>query len=505
MFRLYYLIFFFILLFSNYSSALEESKINIYADKLILAENVSYFENNVVMIYEDFTVEADKIVFYKSNDYIYAQGNVRAIYNEIEILCDKLEVNIKLNSVLIKDSQVIINSLISFKSKEIFINNNFIDIKKLEFEDNDNKLLFFKYKIILENLKVLPIYRGRFVFLQIDNINFSAFNFDKLIPISIPQISTFVRNPNLPRNYINQRRIRGFFEIGSFFSRFGSDSYRGPWASITVPYFSNDYSNGFITTEYGLLSKFDIELYQDFTDDKGSLFQLNANYQQYNRLLKNSVLASSFNIIRDFDDLAINLRLDLNQNISDSIVSRLPEVSLNSVYRQEKFTKINYRYDIIMTYFLINNKESLSRIRTSLDLISPKINITNDKYFLLLSQIFLSNYILNSNQYGLNYQIQFTHELLKNFEYTLRYRQRLVNGKSSLKFENIVPNQLIGFIINWWLNDYIEIASLFEYSIYDNKPYMYLFTKYNTDFYSFSFIANVFELNFDANIRLLKF
>lgn len=504
MHKLFLLLFFFLLFISS-SNAIEVNKINIYSDKLNLEENISHFENNVVLIYEDFTLEADKIIFDKDNEYIYAQGNIRAIYNDIEILCDTIEVNIKSNSVIIKNSLVNINNIIKFKSNEIFINNNFVDIKKLEFSDNDDKLFFLKYKVILENLKVLPVYKGRFFFLQINDINFSAFDFDKILPISIPQISTFIRNPNLPRNYINQRRIRGFFEIGSFFSRVGSDALRGPWISTTIPYFSNDFSNGFITTEYGLLSQFDIELYQDFTDNKGSLIQFTGNYQQYNRLVKNSLLTSSFNIIRDFENSAVNLRFDLNQNISNNIVSRLPEVSINSIYKQEDFTKINYRYDILMTHFLVNNKDHFSRIRTSLDLLSPKINITDDKYFLLLSQVFFSNYVLNSNQYGLNYQVQFTHELFKNFDYTLRYRQRLVDGKSPLVFENTLPNQLIGFLINWWITDYIELASLFEYSVYDNKPYMYLFTKYNTDFYSFSLIASVFEPNINANVRLLKF
>lgn len=495
----------FFLLFLIQNSNAENNKLNIYSDKLNLEQNISYFENNVVLIYEDFTLEADKIIFDKNNDYIYAKGNIRGIYNDIEVLCNEIEIDLKSKSLLIKDNEVKINNIIEFKSKEIFVNNDFIDIKQIKFEDNDDKLFFLKYKIILENLRVLPIYKGKFFFLQINGINFGTFNFDKILPVSIPQISTFVRNPNLPRNYINQRRIRGFFEIGSFFSRIGSDSIKGPWASITVPYFSNDYSNGFITTEYSLLSQLDIDIYHDFTDNKGTLLQFSGNYQQNNRFIKSSLFTTALNIIRDFDDLAINFGFNINQNIGNNIISRLPDISINSIYRKEKITNISYRYDLAMSHFIVNNKEQFSRIRGSVDLLSPRINISNNKYFLLLSQLFASNYILNSIQYGLNYQIQFTHEIFKNFEYTLRYRQRLVNGKSPLSFENTLANQFLGLILNWWIIDNIELAILFEYSIYENKPYMYLFSKYNTDYYSFSIIASIFEPNINANVRLLKF
>ncbi len=495
------------------------NEIVFYSDKLESLDKDSFIlKGKVLFIYQNFTLEADYLFLDFKNGFGRAKGNIRAINGDSQIYAEELEFDTIFETIKIKKAQVNLNNIIGFKAKQINLIKNLFQVNGFEFRETDKKNLI-PFSILIEHINIFPFFNNKYFFLQLTDINGKILKSGEVLPTDIPAFSTFIRNPTLPKNYINQRRIRGFFEPGSFFARFGVDYYKGAWVSGTVAYFSSDYSNGFLTGEYGVFSGISLSAYQDLTDGKGNLVQFNGLFEQYNVFLKKTNLNASLNFIHDFKYDALNLRLGLNQpilsydanrKIKPLLVYRLPEISLSSIFRVEELTKIQYRYDFSATRFLVIESASIAqdigRVRVLADLNSPRFKLTDKINFQLLSETIFSNYLSKSYQLGVAGQIQMNHQLFKNFEYILRYRQRWITGTSPLAFETLTGNQFAGVQLNWWINDFIEVGGFGEFDIQSRRiPDVDLVVNYITDHYTITVLASFPDINFNGNVKFMDF
>ncbi len=245
--RIKFLLLFLLILMINSKIAYAE-KINILNSNLIIySENVvskesgvSVFENKVLLIFQDFTLECDYLFVDSKRGYIKAKGNIRAINNEIEILCSEIEIDTLLESVKIKKAEVSLSDNIKFTAKEIFALKKFINMDGFKFTNDDFKIPI-DYSILIDKIKVLPILNGQYFFTQVKDVNTGIFNFDNLSPIPVPFYSFYIKNPLIPKNYNYQRRIRGFYDIGAYFFRGGFDGYSGLWSNFTFSYKFHDH------------------------------------------------------------------------------------------------------------------------------------------------------------------------------------------------------------------------------------------------------------------------
>ena len=282
-----------------------------------------------------------------------------------------------------------------------------------------------------------------------------------------------------------------------------------------MAYFSNANSNGFLTAEYGLWSGLDTSIYQDLTDNNGNLIQFNGSYEQMNRNLKKPNLSSTLNFVHDWRYSSLNLRFGLNQTYGEMIYQRLPEVSINSIFRKVNLGELWYRYDIEATRFLLQekNKESqdISRLKTSLFMNSPIFNISKNMNFRLLGETNFLHYFGLRNHFATGVQGDFTHDIFTNLGYTLRYRQKFVWGNSPIAFENIAPYQSLGLQLNYTINNFIELASFNEFSLKDLKFSNFdILASYKTNYYTVTLLCNfniynIAGINFRTNFRINDF
>ncbi|MBC7473968.1 MAG: hypothetical protein H7263_06720 [Candidatus Sericytochromatia bacterium] len=484
-----------------------------YSDKMTtINKSTIILENKVLLIYKDFTLESDYLLFDMEKGQIKAKGNVRAINGDIQVLCDEIEVDTFLESVKIKSANVNLNKLYSFQAKDIFVIKGLFSINGFRFNDNDTKHPI-RYSVLVDQLNIFPFYNNKYFYLQINDVNGSVFNWEKLSPLSFPSYSLFVRNPTIPKNYLYQRRIRGYFQAGSFFVN-GSlfDSYRGPSASITTSYFNNDYSTGYFTAEYGLYSKLNLSLYHDLTDNNGNLAQLSASYEQYDRVLKKSNVSGDLTLLHDWKYDTLGLRVALNQTYGTELIQRLPEFYLSSIFRVEKYTGLSYRYNIDIARFLLtdnkNKTTNINRLKFNVDLNSPNFYLKENIYLQLLTNTLFYYSFDNNLQSSFAGQIELNHELTNFLNYSVSYRQRFTKGKNLVDFENLTNNRFAGLQINYRLNDAIEFAGFTEFDLNTLKlSNVDFITNYNTDYYQTSFLLNIdlyniFGVNLRANFKL---
>jgi hypothetical protein len=483
-----------------------------YSGKLSTLDNdVFELEDKVLFIYQDFTLESDYLLLDLKNGHLKAKGNIRAINGDNKILARELEFDFLLESVKIKEAQVNLNNLIKFEAKNIFLLKKYINIDGFKFRDEDKKLPF-NYTLLVDQLNIFPFPGNNYFFLQVKDINGGLFKWDKLSPLNVPGFEFYLRNPNLPRNYLYQKRLRGFADPGDFFTRFGADLYNGPWASATISYFGTDYSSGFFTAEYGLFSGATFSVYQDLTDKKGNLIQFSSTGKVYDKFLQRPNLDGNLFLIHDWEYDTLSMHLGINQVYGLLNIHRIPAVTWSSVFRKEPVTGLQYRYDIDTTRFITtevnnNNKaQDVGRLRLLGDVNSPKFFLTPKIYLQALSEGIYSNYVSKSVQAGLAGQLKFNHSLLDNLDYTLMYRQRFVWGTSPLTFENLTNYQMVGMQANWMVNNYIELAGYTEFSIPQRQfSSIDLLINYTTDYYSISFLVDLLYLNISTNFKFLDF
>jgi hypothetical protein len=481
-----------------------------YSGKLTtLANDVFELEDRVLFIYQDFTLESDYLFLDFQNGHIKAKGNVRAINGDNQVMANELEVDILLESVKISGALVNLNNLMNFEAKDIFLMKKYISINGFRFHDEDKKLPF-SYTVLLDKLNIFPFPGNNWFFLQVKDINGGLFSWDRLSPVDIPGWDFFFRNPNLPRQYLYQRRVRGFADPGNFFTRFGADLYHGPWAAVTVSYFGTDYSSGFFTTEYGLFSSAAFSVYQDLTDKRGNFIQFSSSLSLYDRYLQTANLEGNLNFIHDWEYDTLVMQLGVNQTFGPLVIHRLPTFSWNSIFRKEPVTGLQYRYDFDVTRFVTiepgSNAQDVVRLKMLGDLNSPKFWVTPKISFQALSEGVYANYLNKSSQYAVAGQVQMQHSVFENLDYILRYRQRFVWGTSPLIFENLAVNQLAGLQVNWLITKNIELDGFTEFSIpFRQFSTVDLLLNYNTDYYAISFLFDILSLNVSANFKFLNF
>lgn len=485
-----------------------------YSDKLnTLDKDTLILENRVLLIYQSFTLEADYLFLDFKNGHIKAKGNVRAINNEVQVNCEAIEVDIFLESVKLTNANVDINNRIKFFAKSLFLLKDYYSVNGFKF--NDKTIGPLDYSINLENISIFPFSNGNYFYLQLNDINADLFGWKNVSPIGYPNYSFFMRNPVLPKDYVYQRRIRGFYQTGSFFLNAGSDLYRGPWASGTFSYFGNRYSNGFLTLEYGALSQFQGSVYQDLTDNNGNLIQFSGVAKQYDRFLKRPHVSGDIVFLHDWQYETLGIRTSLNQNYGETIVNKLPEVSLGSIFRREVNTGIRFRYNTELTRYIIQEKDKqvqdIGRIRITTNINSPKLFFNDRIYFQLLADGIISHYFTKDTQLSGAGQALFNHEVLNNFSYSLRYRQRFVTGKSAVSFENINASQFIGLQLNYRPFDFLELNAFNEYSLINRRfSDISLVATYTSKYYLMSALfsidtENIMSSGVSANFRVRDF
>ncbi|MFN8576847.1 MAG: hypothetical protein U0354_08305 [Candidatus Sericytochromatia bacterium] len=486
-----------------------------YSDKLTTVDkDTVILENRVLLIYQTFTLESDYLFIDFKNKQIKAKGNVRAINNEVQVNCDSIEVDMLLESIKLNNAKVDINHRVDFFAKSLFLMKNYYTAEGFKFKDEE-LILPLKYSVNLEKLAIFPFSNGNFFYLQLNKINGDLFSWENISPIGFPAYSFFMRNPTIARDYIFQRRIRGFFQTGSFFLNAGTDSYRGPWGNITLSYFGNNYSNGFLTLEYGLLSQLQANVYQDLTDNNGNLIQFSGLVRQYDRYLKRPHVSGDLTFLHDWQYETLSIRTSLNQSLGDTIINRLPEVSISSIFRKEIHTGIRYRYNMELTRFIIQEKDKplqdVGRMRVTANINSPKLFVNDNIYFQLMTDGIISHYFSKETQVSGAGQILFNHDLLKNFSYSLRYRQRLVMGKSGVSFENVLPNQFVGLQLNYRPFEFLEFNVFDEFSIPERKLNdISLVATFSTKYYLTSLLFSIDPYNIrssgiSANFRVKDF
>jgi hypothetical protein len=492
-----------------------KKEIIFYSDKLTtIDKDTLILENRVLLIYQTFTLEADYLFLDFKNMKIKAKGNVRAINNEIQVNCESIEIDITLESVNLKNANIDINNRVNFFAKSLFLMKNYYSINGFKFTD-ENFIQSLKYSVNLENISIFPFSNGNYFYLQLNQINADLFNWENISPIPFPAYSFFIRNPILPRDYIFQRRIRGFFQTGSFFVNAGSDGYKGPWANITFSYFGNNNSNGFLTLEYGLFSQLQANVYQDLTDNNGNLIQFSGLFRQFDRYLKRVHASGDLTFLHDWQYDTLSIKTSLNQSVGETIINKLPEVSLSSIFRKEINTGIRYRYSLDMTRFITQEKDKpiqdIGRMRITTNINSPKLFLNDKSYFQLMTDGIMSHYFSKDTQISGAGQVLFNHDILENFGYSLRFRQRFSIGKSPVSFENILPNQFIGFQLNYRPFDFLELNMFDEFSVPERKfNDISLVATYSTKYYLISLLCsldpyNIISSGVSANFRVKDF
>ena len=500
-----------------YSAETEDLKKEVifYSDNLTtIDKDTLILQNKVLLIYKSFTLEADYLFLDFKNGHIRAKGNVRTINNDIQIACEEINIDVVLESVKLYGAKVNVNNRISFQAGSLFLLKNFYSVEGFKITDEDN-VHPLRYSADLGKLNIFPFSNNNYFYLQLDEINADIFNWKNVSPIAFPSYSFFVRNPIVPKDYIFQRRIRGFVQTGSFFLNAGSDLFRGPWANATVSYFSNDYSTGFLTAEYGLFSLLQTSVYQDLTDNNGNLIQFSGNFKQYDRFLKRSNIGGDLSFLHDWQYDTLGVRTSLNQSFGNLIINRLPEVSISSIFRKEINTGIRYRYNIETTRFIIIEKDKPSqdvgRIRVTANINSPKLFVSDKIYFQLMSDGVIAHYFTKDTQLSGAGQVLFNHDIFKNFGYGLRYRQRLVQGANAVSFENLIANQFAGLQLYYRPFDFLELNAFNEFDIINKKfSDISLVATFTTQYYltSVLFDINVYNIlasGVSANFRVKDF
>jgi hypothetical protein len=495
--RLFILIIFFTF-FSNRVEASDLDKFKkevlFYSEKLEnTEEEIFLLKDKVLLIYQDFTLEADYLLVDLKNGRLKAKGNIRLINGDVKILADEFEADIRDEYLKITKANINLGNMINFTAKEIFAIKKFFTIDGIKYENKDSKLPI-PYSVLTEKLNIFP-FNDVYSFTQIKDSNFGLFNVEKLLPIDVPFYQTFIRNPLVPLNYEYQRRIRGFYNSGAFFLRSGLDGWRGPWASATMAYLSNANSNGFLTLQYGLYTNLEADLYHDLTDNNGNLLQVRASYNQFDRILNKSNFSSTIDLTHDWDRESLSLRAGFNETYNDIIYHRVPEVALYSVHRRGKNTGLLYRYDFQATRFIINQgikTSDIGRVKSNIFMNTPEYNIYPNLNLSILGETNFLYYFGSGTHYAGAYQINLTHTALKNLNYILKYRQKAVFGKTPVVFETITPYQLAGIQVNWIPYDFIEIVANSEFNLNTMKfSNIDIITNYKTDLYTFSFYTTL--------------
>ncbi len=492
-----------------------KKEIILYSDKLTtIDKDTLILENKVLLIYKSFTLESDYLFIDFKNGHIRAKGDVRTINNDIQVLCEEIDVDLVLESVKLSLAKVNLNNRVNFQAKSLFLLKNFYTIEGFKLIDNDT-VHPLKYSVDIKNISIFPFSGNNYFYLQLSEINADIFNWNHVSPISFPAYSFFVRNPTIAKDYIFQRRIRGFFQQGTFFLNAGSDLFRGPWASATVSYFGNNYSTGFLTAEYGLFSQLQASIYHDLTDNNGNLIQFSSNFKQYDRYLKRLHVSGDLTFLHDWQYDTLSIRTTVNQSFGNLIINRLPEVSLGSIFRKEINTGIRYRYNIETTRFILTEKDKpdqdIGRIRLTTNVNSPKLFVNDKIYFQLISDGIISHYFTKDTQLSFSGQAIFNHDLLRNFGYSLRYRQRIVAGKSAVNFENLASNQFAGLQLFYRPFDFLELNAFSEFDLPKRKVSdLSLVATYTTQFYLTSVLFNIDVYNIlnsgvSANFRVKDF
>lgn len=488
----------FLYLFTNcsYSSTLENFKKEVifYSEELEGSED-EYFrlKKNILLIYQDFTLESDLLFLDLKNGRLKAKGNIRLINGDVKIYAEEFEADIKDEYIKISKAKINLGNIVNLTAKEIFAMKKFFNIEEAKYE-NEDKLLPIPYSVLVNKLKIFP-FNEVYSLAQIQDANAGIFNIEKLLPINAPYYQTFIRNPLVPLNYEYQRRIRGFYNSGAFFLRSGIDGWRGPWISGTTAYLSNANSNGFLTLQYGLYTNIEADLYHDLTDNNGNLAQFRASYNQFDPYLKRSNFSSSIDLTHDWDRESLSIRSGFNETYNDIVYHRVPEVALYSVHRKGKNTGLLYRYDFQATRFLINQNtktSDISRIKSNIFMNTPEYNILPNLSFSVLGETNFLHYFSSGNHYALGYQINLTHLALKNLNYIVRYRQKNVFGKTPIIFETISPYQIAGLQINWLPVNFIELVANSEFNLNTMRfSNIDIITNYKTGLYTFSFYTTL--------------
>jgi len=346
--------------------------------------------------------------------------------------------------------------------------------------------------------------------LQTRDVNLGLFDLKNLLPVSIPSFERFVRNPTLSINYLEQRRMRNFYGVGDVYARMAIDGYRGLSGNVTLGYFGNENSTGFFTADYGMYSNLNFSVYHDLTDNNGNFVQFNGSWQQNNAYLKNSAFSGSLDFLHDWEYDTLRLNISSIDYLNKFRLNKLPELSWESTFREEKNTGIKYRYDAKISRFLVNEPKAnydIGRVRFLTDINSPKIYLFDNLYCELLSEVSYFNYFNNiHSQLGLGYQLQITHNLFKNFTYTPRFRQTFAFGQSPLSFDKLVNDKSLGLFANYWLNDFVEISGFTEFSITQRQfSSIDLLVRYMTDRYIISFVVDALNIGVNTDIQLINF
>ena len=502
--RIKFLLLFLLILMINSKTAYAEkinilnSNLIIYSEKVVSKESgVSVFENKVLLIFQDFTLECDYLFVDSKRGYIKAKGNIRAINNEIEILCSEVEIDTFLESVKIKKAEVSLSDNIKFTAKEIFALKKFINMDGFKFANDDFKIPI-DYSILIDKIKVLPILNGQYFFTQVKDVNTGIFNFDNLSPIPVPFYSFYIKNPLIPKNYNYQRRIRGFYDIGSYFFRGGFDGYSGLWSNFTFSYLSSKNSNGFFTAQYGTFSNLDLSIYHDLTDNQDNLIQFSGLYYNYDRNLKRNLFSGTLNFTHDWKDEILNLRFSLNQKNNETLINRLPEIALNSLYRYEPVTQIQYKYGIEAARFFItekDKKQDIGKLELNLNLNTKRyaVDFFKNKFYLQgLTEVNSLYYFNNGNQNAFSWQLEAESKIYDKFTYLLRYRQRNVFAKNPVSFENMANYSVFVLQLNYFFNDFINFSVSNEFSIIDKKfNDLFLLVNYESKYYDIDLLLEI--------------
>lgn len=487
-----------------------DKSITIYSKTSSINNNgVSSYEGNVLLIYDDFTIEADSLFFDVNKGYINIRGNIRLIANEVEIISPEINIDLKLESIKIINPQVSISNYIDFKAKEIFALKTFLTIDGFRFDEKDQRIPF-NYSLVIDKIKILPIFNNKYFYTQIYDVNGGIFNLDNLAPISFPAYNFYLRNPNIPKVYADQRRVRGFYDTGSYFVNGGLDGLNGPWVSGTVAYMSNKNSNGFLTAQYSLYSGLDLSIYQDLTDNADNLIQFSSQYYNYNPYLKKSLFSSNLSFIHDWKYEILSARFAVNQTSGSTIINKLPELTLSSVYRVEPNTGIQYKYTTEASRLFVEEKnkkvQDIGKLKLNFALNSPKfnLNILNNSFnFQGLSETDLLYYFDSGNQQAFSWQLETESKILDRFSYSIRYRQRNSLGKNPVIFENLANYNLFGLQFNYFINDFITLGAFNEFNIKDLKfNDVFILTSYKTKHYDIDLLIDVNPYNIlDSGVR----
>jgi len=486
-----------------------KKEITFYSNKLVTTkENVFILENKVLALYNNFTLEADYLFLNLEYGYGKSKGNVRFINDDVQIYADEIEFDVSSKYINFKKAHININNLISFDAENIFVTESLIKVEGFNYIDKD---LPIEYEIFLKNLNIVPFLNGKYFYLQTKDINFGIFDKKDILPVNIPAYEKFLRNPTLSVNYLEQRRMRNFYGVGEVYSRINVDGYKGLSANVTCGYFGNENSTGYFTADYGIFSNLNFSLYQDLTDNNGNFIQFNGAWQENNLYLKNSAFSGSLDFLHDWKYHTLKLNISSIDYQNQFRLNRLPEITLQSTFKEYANTGLQYRYDVKVSRFLVNQTAKddidIGRLRLSGDLNSPKINLFDNLYFELLSNVSYYNYFNNNNyQLGLNAQVQMTHKVFENFTYTPRYRQSFVFGESPLSFDKLTNDKYLGLFANYWFNNSFEISAFTEFSIEQKKfSNIDFLIRYITDRYVISFVADALNLGVNTDIQLVNF